>query len=45
MQCRNTEIGCYHDKVAHFDGKDQCLVKGCNCKRFTTREDNIKKNL
>lgn len=38
MQCRNLEIGCYHDRAAHFDGEKQCLVKGCNCKKFTIKE-------
>ena len=38
MQCLNLETGCYHDRAAHLDGSGRCLVTGCRCGRFTTRE-------
>ena len=47
MQCRNDKIGCYHDQAVDFNGKDRCLVKDCNCERFTAREmqeDDYQKN-
>jgi len=28
MKCFNTEIGCYHNQVIHFEGKGKCLMKG-----------------
>ena len=34
MKCFNTEIGCYHNQVIHFEGKGKCLMKGCNCQEF-----------
>ncbi len=41
MNCHNKKDGCYHNLAAHFEGNGRCLVKGCDCKKFTNEKDSI----
>ena len=34
VNCKNKEIGCYHDNSIHMEGNGKCLVKDCRCKKF-----------